>query len=193
MTPGIDTAMVLRTSIRYGRPAGTLAAIGICSGLLLWGMAAALGLTALLAASEMVFKLVKWVGAAYLVYLGVQMLMKPRLEAQTNFSEISSPVVAGRSHLLRGFLSNILNPKVGLFYMTFLPQFIPLRTSVARFSILLAGIDVAMGLVWFCSLAALTVPLSRFLERPRVARNLDRLTGIVFVSFGLKLAIADRR
>lgn len=193
MTPGIDTAMVLRTSIRYGRPAGTLAAIGICSGLLVWGMAAGLGLTALLATSEMVFRAVKWIGAAYLVYLGLQMLMKPRSEVQADFSEKSPPIAAGRSYLFRGFLSNILNPKVGLFYMTFLPQFIPSGTSVARFSMLLAGIDVALALVWFCSLAALTVPLSRFLERPRVARNLDRLTGIVFVSFGLKLAVADRR
>lgn len=193
MTPGIDTAMVLRTAIRYGRPAGTLAAIGICSGLLLWGVAAALGLAALVATSEKVFGVVKWTGAAYLLYLGVQMLVWPRSEARADVSLMLPPVESGRAHLLRGFLSNILNPKVGVFYMTFLPQFIPSGTPVARFSMLLAGIDVALALIWFCSLAAITVPLSRILGRPRVARNLDRFTGIIFVSFGLKLAVADRR
>jgi threonine/homoserine/homoserine lactone efflux protein len=92
----------------------------------------------------------------------------------------------------RGFLSNILNPKVGVFYVTFLPQFIPHGINVAGFSLLLASIHVLITMVWFALLIALTVPLGRFLTKPRVVRNLDRLTGCVFVGFGLKLAVAKR-
>jgi threonine/homoserine/homoserine lactone efflux protein len=92
----------------------------------------------------------------------------------------------------RGFLSNILNPKVGVFYVTFLPQFIPHGMNVASFSLLLAGIHVLITLTWFALLIALTIPLGRFLSKPRVVRNLDRLTGCVFVGFGVKLAVAKR-
>jgi len=96
------------------------------------------------------------------------------------------------STFYRGFLSNMLNPKVGVFYVSFLPQFIPHGVNVAGFSLLLAGLHVLMTMVWFSLLIALTVPLGRFLSRPRVVRNLDRLTGCVFIGFGVRLAVAKR-
>ena len=194
ITPGVDTVMVLRTSTSDGPRGGAAASLGICLGLLAWGTSAAFGLTALLAASELTFDLVKWAGAAYLVYLGIKLLMKPRtllagIQVSAEGASLSRKTQDG---FQRGFLSNILNPKVGVFYVTFLPQFIPHSANVAAFSLLLAGIHVLLTLVWFSLLIALTVPLGRFLSRPRVVRNLDRVTGCVFVGFGLKLAATKR-
>jgi threonine/homoserine/homoserine lactone efflux protein len=191
ITPGVDTAMVLRSSTSYGPRAGAAAALGICSGLFVWGVGAAFGLTALLAASAVAFTLVKWVGAAYLVYLGAKLLVKPR--TALNKASPSMDDAGGNGGtagaLRRGFLTNILNPKVGVFYVTFLPQFIPHGVSVAAFTLLLAAVHVLLTLVWFSLLIALTVPLGRFLAKPRVVKALDRLTGGVFVAFGAKLAL----
>ena len=194
IAPGVDTAMVLRTSTACGRRDGTAASLGICLGLLAWGMSAAFGLTALLAASELAFNVVKWAGAVYLVYLGTKLLMKPRTSASVDRASFESTAKNRGNYgaFYRGFLSNILNPKVGVFYVTFLPQFIPHGMNVAGFSLLLASIHVLITLVWFSFLIALTVPLGRFLSRPRVVRNMDRLTGCVFVGFGVKLAVAKR-
>ena len=194
ITPGVDTAMVLRTSTSCGQRNGAAASFGICLGLLVWGMCAAFCLTALLAASELAFNIVKWVGAAYLVYLGVKLLMNPRtsLAADRTSFDRAARSRGNAGAFYRGFLSNILNPKVGVFYVTFLPQFIPHGVNVAGFSLLLTCIHVLITLVWFSLLIALTVPLGRFLSNPRVVRSLDRLTGCVFVGFGVKLAVAKR-
>jgi threonine/homoserine/homoserine lactone efflux protein len=192
ITPGVDTAMVLRTSTSGGPRDGAAASVGICLGLLVWGMSSAFGLTALLAASELAFDIVKWTGAAYLVYLGVRLLTRPRTSLTVDASLDRSATRRNTGAFYKGFLSNILNPKVGVFYVTFLPQFIPHGINVAGFSLLLASIHVLITMIWFALLIALTVPLGRFLTKPRVVRNLDRLTGCVFVGFGLKLAVAKR-
>jgi threonine/homoserine/homoserine lactone efflux protein len=194
ITPGMDTAMVLRTSTSCGPRDGAAASIGICLGLLVWGMGAAFGLTALLAASTLAFTLVKWAGAVYLVFLGIKLLTKPRAALTAEQASLDSPPKGRKNNdaFYRGFLSNMLNPKVGVFYVTFLPQFIPHGVNVAGFSLLLAAIHVLITLGWFSLLIALTVPLGRFLSKPQVVRNLDRLTGSVFIGFGVKLAVAKR-
>jgi threonine/homoserine/homoserine lactone efflux protein len=195
ITPGMDTAMVLRTSTTGGPREGFAASLGICLGLFVWGVSAAFGLTALLAASALAFAIVKWAGAAYLVYLGINLLTKPRSSLRMDRALLDSSTPKGRGSrnaFYRGFLSDMLNPKVGVFYVTFLPQFIPHGVNVAGFSILLASIHVLITLIWFSLLVALTVPLGRFLSKPQVVRRLDRLTGCVFIGFGLKLAVARR-
>ena len=194
ITPGVDTAMVLRTSTSCGPRDGTAASVGICLGLLVWGMSAAFGLTALLAASTLAFNILKWAGAAYLVYLGLKLLIKPRASLVSDRTQFDPPAKSKRNKgaFYRGFLSNILNPKVGVFYVTFLPQFIPQNVNIAGFSLMLACIHVVITLAWFSLLIALTVPLGRFLAKPKVVRNLDRLTGCVFVGFGVRLAAAKR-
>lgn len=194
VTPGVDTVMVLRTSTADGPRGGFAASLGICLGLLMWGVCAAFGLTALLAASVLAFTIVKWAGAAYLLYLGIKLLLKPRTSLATNKVEAGGVGTgSGRGTAFqRGFLSNILNPKVGIFYLTFLPQFIPHGVNIAAFSLLLAGIHVLITSAWFSLLIALTVPLGRFLSKPRVVRSMDQLTGCVFVGFGLRLAAAKR-
>ena len=192
VTPGVDTAMVLRSSAAQGPRAGAAAGLGICAGLLVWGAGAALGLTALLAASALAFNVLKWAGAAYLLWLGVKLIARPRsaLNAAQPAEGEAERALGAADALRRGFLTNMLNPKVGVFYVTFLPQFIPHGVNVAAFSLLLAGVHVLLTLIWFSVLIALTVPLGRFLKRPAVVKALDRVTGCVFVAFGVRLAAA---
>lgn len=196
ITPGLDTALVLRSAATGGARGGMRAGLGICGGLLVWGAGAAVGLNALLAASEAAFTALKWAGAAYLVYLGVTLILKPR-RAFAATGAAAGPATGaatpGADHALRtGFLTNILNPKVGVFYVSFLPAFIPAGAAVAPFSMLLASVHVALTLVWFAILIALTAPLGRALAHPAVITTLDRLTGGVFVAFGAKLALTAR-
>lgn len=188
ITPGLDTALVLRSAATEGARGGMRAGLGICGGLLVWGAGAAVGLNALLAASEAAFTALKWAGTAYLVYLGVTLILKPRRAFAA-----TGAATPGADHALRtGFLTNILNPKVGVFYVSFLPAFIPAGAAVAPFSMLLASVHVALTLVWFAILIALTAPLGRALAHPAVITTLDRLTGGVFVAFGAKLALTAR-
>ena len=194
ITPGVDTALVLRSSASHGPRAGAAAGLGICAGLLVWGAGAALGLTALLAASALAFTVLKWAGAAYLLWLGVKLILKPRtsLSAAASAAGAANRPKGATDALRQGFLTDMLNPKIGVFYVTFLPQFIPHGVNVAAFSLLLAGVHILLTAVWFAALIALTVPLGRFLKQPAVVRALDRLTGCVFVAFGLRLAVARR-
>jgi threonine/homoserine/homoserine lactone efflux protein len=196
VTPGVDTAMVLRTAASGGPRRAFLAAAGIGLGCLVWGGAVAIGLGALLAASELAFVILKWAGATYLVWLGLNLIVRPRrslnMDPVKTRSRPANRSGDGLQLLGRGFLTNVLNPKVGVFYVTFLPQFVPEGTSVAGFSFLLAAIHVALGMIWFTVLIAATIPLARIFARPGVVTMMDRLTGAVFIAFGVKLALARR-
>ncbi|MDI9849999.1 LysE family translocator [Rhodoblastus sp. 17X3] len=193
ITPGVDTAMVLRSSASNGPIAGVAASAGICAGLLVWGAAAALGLTAILAASPVAFTALKGAGAVYLLCLGAKLIAKPRsaLDVADSAGRTRGQTGVGDA-LRRGFLTNMLNPKVGIFYATFLPQFVPPEANSAGFSLLLAGIHVLLTSLWFSMLIALTVPLAGIIRKPLVVKLLDQLTGCIFVAFGVRLAVAHR-
>src|SRR6478609_2423999 len=165
ITPGLDTAMILRSAATRGPRPAIFAGIGICLGCLIWGAAASVGLGALLAASELAYTALKWAGAAYLVYLGLKLILRPRERFELAEGEGASR--DAWTSLRQGFLTNILNLKVGVFYITFLPQFIPHGVDVIPFSLLLAGIHVALTVVWFAALIAVTTPLGRLLKRPK--------------------------
>jgi threonine/homoserine/homoserine lactone efflux protein len=185
VTPGVDTAMVLRSAALDGPRSGVAAAIGIVIGCFIWGASVSLGLGSLLQASELAYTVVKCAGAAYLIWFGARMLWKPR---QSLTDDINAGQPAGAiSALRRGFLTNILNPKIGVFYVTFLPQFVPRGASIAGYSFFLASIHVALTLVWYAILIAAMVPLGRFLRIPLVVKTMDRVAGGVFVAFGIKL------
>lgn len=197
LTPGLDTALVLRTSAVEGARRALMAGLGICAGCLVWGAAAAFGLGSLLALSTVAYDTLRIAAAAYLCYLGVRMLWRSRgaLPAAPDAAPMQAARASDTSALgwfLRGCLTNVLNPKVGVFYITFLPQFIPQGADVLRFSLLLALLHAAMGVLWFVLLVAATRPLARWLARPAVASGLDRLTGGVFIAFGVKLALERR-
>jgi threonine/homoserine/homoserine lactone efflux protein len=141
LTPGLDTALVLRTAAVEGPRRAWLAAIGIFLGTLAWGAAVALGVGALFAASQLAFEVLKWVGAAYLVWLGANLIFKPR-----DRFEIGGAVAAptrGSTWLWRGLFNNLLNPKVGVFYASFLPQFVPAGVPAAPWMFMLARLPSA--------------------------------------------------
>ncbi len=185
VTPGLDTALVLRTAAAEGARRAFAAALGICLGCLAWGMLVAVGLGILLEASELAYLALKWIGAAYLLYLGVRLLFVPRDEP-----EAPGAPPPRANWFLRGLLTNALNPKVGAFYVSFLPQFVPAGASVPATTLLLAAIHAGLGLAWFLLLIGATRPLARRLRDPRLVRALDRLTGGVLIFFGLKLAFS---
>lgn len=187
ITPGLDTVLVLRTAAVEGARSAILAGAGVCLGCLLWGLAVAVGLGELLAISRFTYDLLRLAGAAYLIYLGIRLLTRPAPSL-----DLTAPGSRTSSWFARGLLTNLLNPKVGVFYVTLLPQFVPATASVTSFSMLLAAIHAALGLCWFTLLVLATRPLTRWLQEPRVAKGLDRTTGVVFVGFGVGLLL-DRR
>lgn len=188
ITPGLDTAMVLRTAAVEGPRTAALAALGIILGCLAWGAAVALGLGVVLAASSFAYLALKWAGAAYLAWLGIRLILQPRSQF-----DLGAAANAGRGNWwARGFLNNLLNPKIGVFYVSFLPQFTPAGYPAAPFIFLLAVIHGVLGALWFAALIAATSPLKRWLARKAVVRWIDRVTGAVFLGFGLRLAL-DRR
>lgn len=186
ITPGVDTAMVLRAAATEGPRSAILAGVGISIGCLIWAGAVSVGLGALLHASELAYTILKWIGAAYLVWLGLKLLLKPREQ----FANSAPAPQAGLAALRAGFFTNITNPKIGVFYVTFLPQFIPAGANVTLYSLFLAVVHIALSVIWFGALIAATVPLGRMLRRPVVMKTLDRITGGLFIAFGLKLAIS---
>jgi threonine/homoserine/homoserine lactone efflux protein len=186
VTPGLDTTLVLRTAAVEGARRALAAALGICLGCLAWGALVAIGLGVLLEASELAYLALKWAGAAYLLYLGLRMILVGRRPGEVDMA----PAPARTNWFLTGLLTNLLNPKVGAFYVSFLPQFIPPGMSVPPTTLLLAAIHAALGLLWFLLLVAATRPLARALRSAPVVRILDRLTGAVLIFFGLKLAFS---
>jgi len=190
ITPGLDTALVLRTAAVEGGKRAALAGVGIVTGCLAWGAAVALGLGVLLEASALAFNILKWAGAAYLVWLGIGLILKPR--ERFDLSAPAGPTGDDFSWMRRGFLTNLLNPKVGVFYVSFLPQFLPADAPAAPFIFLLATMHAVMGLLWFAALIAATRPIAGVLQRAAVVRWLDRLTGGLFLAFGVRLALERR-
>ena len=158
------------------------AGAGVCLGVLVWGAATAVGLSALVAASPTAYDALRLGGAAYLLWLGVR----------TWQAAGEGAAVATGRWFRTGLLTNLLNPKVAVFYVSFLPQFVPEGTAVLPFSLLLAGIHAAEGLVWFALLAAATERLRLVLARERVRRAVQRTTALVLVGFGVRLLAESR-
>jgi len=191
ITPGADTAMVLRTAVASGPRRAGFAALGIGLGCLVWGAGVSFGLGVLLTASALAFTILKLAGAAYLVWMGVGLIFKPRRSVVLASGAGSSNQTSAAA-LRRGFLTNMLNPKIGVFYVTFLPQFVASGANVAAYSFVLACIHILLGALWAMVLIGATAPLGQALRRPKVVKTMDRLTGCVFVAFGAKLALSDR-
>ncbi len=188
LTPGLDTALVLRAAAAEGRRAGAFAALGIAAGCLVWGAAVALGLGALLAASGQVFALLRVAGAAYLIWMGARLALSPR----SRFVADDAPPPAGHP-FRRGLFTNLLNPKVGVFYVSFFPGFVPTGMPFGPWCFLLAVIHVALGLAWFAVLIGATHRVRGLLSRPGAVKLIDRVTGLVFIGFGADLALTRLR
>ncbi|WP_338722449.1 LysE family translocator [Pseudomonas tolaasii] len=188
LTPGLDTALVLRTATVEGKRQALQATLGINAGCLVWGAAVAFGLGALIAVSELAYNVLKYCGAAYLAWLGLNMLLRPR----RSLAAADADAKPSSNWFLKGMLGNVLNPKVGIFYVSFLPQFIPHGQSLIAWTFGLVSIHVVLGLVWSLVLIGATQPLSGFLRRENVIQWMDRTTGLIFVLFAARLAFSKR-
>jgi RhtB (resistance to homoserine/threonine) family protein len=193
ITPGPDSLLVMTRSATQGWRAGSVAALGICAGTFVHIFAAALGLSALVTTSSVAFAVVKSLGVAYLMYVGLTMIFGRRSAAappaNVNVAHLTYPRV-----FLQGFLTNVLNPKVALFFLAFMPQFIaPQSPDKAAAFVLLGVIFNTTGTLWCHVLALLTAFASHKLRASeRVAEWSTRAIGAVFVWFGIRLALSQR-
>jgi threonine/homoserine/homoserine lactone efflux protein len=191
VTPGLDTALVLRSAMTGRRSEAAATAGGIVAGLFVWGAAAAAGISVLLTASQLAYDVVRFAGAAYLVWFGGRLLWRALHPAPP----VDAVGPAGRSAWRAarlGLVTNLLNPKVGVFYVALLPQFVPPGSDALVVGLLLAAVHAALSLIWFGLLIALATVLGRRLRSPRTVRAVDGVTGAVLVGFGVGLATASR-
>jgi len=189
IVPGLDTLLVLRTATVEGPRRAMFAGLGICTGCLAWGILVSAGLGAVFAVSNLAYQIVRISGAIYLVYLGIRLLVQ---REKPSVLDSAGEIPSSRGSLRwfgRGLLTNLLNPKVGVFYITFLPQFIPSHVNVIGFSVFLALIHDVEGVLWFAALIFLSQPLARWLRHPKTSTVLNRITGGVFILFGARLAL----
>jgi threonine/homoserine/homoserine lactone efflux protein len=190
VVPGPDMALVLRNGVADGRRAAVATALGVNAGLLVWALAAALGIAAVLHASSEAFTVLKLAGAAYLVWLGARAL----LDAWRGTAHDTAAARPGRraSPFRQGLVSNLLNPKIALVYTTLIPQFVDRGGSEVAQTFLLAGVFLALGLAWLTGYALLVAQAGALLRRPRVRRTVNAASGAVLTALGLRLALERR-
>ncbi|MCP1242565.1 LysE family translocator [Acetobacter lambici] len=191
LTPGTETALVIRLGMNVGHKAALGAALGTGTGLAIWGAGTAFGVSALVAASPTLYLALQWAGAFYLAYLGIRLLMPSAgVHDQAEGAAQASQITSMGAGYQRGLLTTCLNPLVGVFDLTAFAQFIPAGVERVSYSLLLAGVQVVMAVAWYAALACLAFSLGRVLSSPRVVRALDMLTGGVFIYFALRLALS---
>jgi threonine/homoserine/homoserine lactone efflux protein len=186
ITPGADMAMVSRSVFMGGRRFAFATTLGIGAGCLVWALASAAGVAAVLAASETAYDTLRLVGAAYLVWLGVQSLLAARRGYRGELAPASGR--AAPSPFRQGLLTNLFNPKIALFYTTFLPQFIRPGDPVLLLSVAMASVHIALGIVWLSAYAWLLDRAMEAFWSSRLRRALDALTGAVLVGLGIRVA-----
>jgi threonine/homoserine/homoserine lactone efflux protein len=187
ITPGADMAMVARSVFMGGRRDAFATTLGIAAGCLIWALASAAGIAAVLAASETAYDTLRLVGAAYLVWLGIQSLLAAR-RGYSSSETVQGAARRGPSPFRQGLLTNLFNPKIALFYTTFLPQFIGPDDPVLLLSLAMAGVHILLGVVWLSAYAWLLDRAVEAFRGSRVRRALDALTGVVLVGLGIRVA-----
>ncbi|OKI01431.1 lysine transporter LysE [Streptomyces sp. CB02923] len=219
VSPGPDFAVVLRTSLGSGRRSALCSALGIAAGCVVWGLAGAAGLTAMLSASQTAYDALRVAGALYLMWLGFQALRSARRSSKAARDAAASATAAAGAPLpdpaaghapvagsgpavdqqsplqafRTGLLTNVLNPKVGVVYMSLLPQFIPHGAPVVTTTLLLVAVHVALGFVWLGGIALAVHRARAFFQRPRVRRRMDQATGGVLLALGAAVGVETAR
>jgi RhtB (resistance to homoserine/threonine) family protein len=189
LLPGPDTAVVTKNALMHGREAALGSAIGVNIGLSVWTLATALGVAAVLRSSATVYDALKLVGAVYLIWIGGRALWDSRRAKDGTQATASTRTIDGRGGFRQGVISNLANPKVGIFFTSLLPQFVSSGHPALPQMLLLGAIFVTFNVIWMCSYALAAVRLSDLLSRARVKAALDRFTGLVLVGVGIRLAI----
>jgi RhtB (resistance to homoserine/threonine) family protein len=192
ITPGPDMALIIARSTRHGTRAGVAAALGVGVGAFLHIAAAAIGISALLLASALAFTILKWAGALYLIYLGIQMLRSSFAEHGASDGSLAPAPSALRRVFLQGVLTNATNPKVAMFFLAFLPQFVdPDAPSKAVAFITLGLVFDSVGTAWNVAVACLAGTCATSGAYGRVKPWLERTIGALFIGLGVKLAFAE--
>lgn len=192
LTPGADTFYVLTRCVAQGKKAGLVSVAGIMTGCVVHVLCTALGLSVILSTSALAFTIVKWTGAGYLIYLGIRTLSEKSMAFETGDGQYSAKDLF---YIYRqGIFTNVLNPKVALFFLSFLPQFIdPSQVSGPLPFLLLGGTFLVTGTTWFLILAGMAALMTRTLrENRRMGVVLQKLSGMIFIGFGLKLAFSSK-
>ena len=194
VAPGPDMVLVARNTLRGGRRGGIATGVGVTLGILVWTVAACVGLAALLRTSEPAFVALKVVGSLYLVYLGVRSLWDAlrRTEVEGRLHRNGRARTSSKTALRDGLISNLGNPKIAVFFTSFLPQFVPARHP-SFFALLLLGLlFAALGLAWLTTYSVLVARAGDLLRRSSIRRALDGLTGAVLIGLGARLALERR-
>jgi threonine/homoserine/homoserine lactone efflux protein len=192
MVPGPSTAMILRQTVRAGRGAGFATVLGNETGILVWGLAAALGLSALVAASEVAYGVLRVAGAAVLVAFGAQSLLRARGGRPAPAEAPPAPPATPRRSYALGMVTVLANPKAAVFAISFLPQFVPAGSGVPLTAALLAVVWAVVDTAWYGVLIWLVGRARSVVERPAVRRRLERVSGVVLIGLGLRVATESR-
>jgi threonine/homoserine/homoserine lactone efflux protein len=185
LTPGADTALVVRNALVAGAAPARRTALGTASGLMVWGAASACGVAAVLNASAEAYTTVKLAGAAYLIWLGIQAIRHAGAHEPTGGTGAGSP-------FRQGLLCNLLNPKAGVFFTALLPQFVSPQDPALAVSLLMTTIAAAASLIWLTVYATIIPWAGDVLRRAPVRRAIDRVTGTVLIGLGVRLALSRR-
>ncbi|WP_335939511.1 LysE family translocator [Streptomyces sp. PTD5-9] len=193
LTPGLDTALILRTAGLGRRTRAWGVVLGIQTGTLIWGALTSLGVTALLTASHVAYEILRWAGVAYLLWMAVRMIRDTFRQERPTIDPAEAR--AGADTLVGGWrqgtVTNLLNPKMGVFYVAVLPQFIPAGAPHFSMGLLLTVVHIVLGLIWSGVLIASATALSAWLRKPGARKILDRVTGTVIGVFALRLGLSD--
>ncbi len=188
IAPAADFALVSRRALNAGARAAVVTASGICSGVLVWGALSALGVAAIVTASADAYAVLRLAGAAYLIFLGIQALRRTRRLGSAEGTPEDSARQDPRGGFRQGLVTNLLNPKVGIFYSAVLPQFVSHRDPVLLVSLLFASLHALMGMGWYSFSALVLSRGQRLFTRPRVRATLEVTTGAVLIGLGLRVA-----
>jgi RhtB (resistance to homoserine/threonine) family protein len=192
LIPGPDTAIVTKHALLAGRRGGVFSACGVATGLVIWTVAAAAGVAAVLRASEVAFVALKIAGAIYLVWMGIQMLRSRGLADPDERDAMPGDRRVARKAFRQGLLSDLSNPKIAVFFTSFMPQFVHGDAHGFASLLLLGGIFCVLTLLWLVVYGILVGHGTAVLRKPSVRRALDRFTGVVLVAFGIRLAFEHR-
>jgi threonine/homoserine/homoserine lactone efflux protein len=189
LIPGMDFALVLRYASTQSRKSAIVVMLGITSGLFVWGAFASLGISAILQTSRTAFNILKITGVIYMCWMGLKFILSSLKE--TKALDVASPEISQKTTFVRGLLSNLLNPKAGVFYLSVLPQFIPVDSNHLLFGLALTGIHALITIIYFVALIIFIGSLKGFFSRPSVVKYMERISGVAIIGFGIKLLLSN--
>ena len=192
MTPGLDTIFVINKAIGQGKRAGIYSALGVNAGVLFHTILAALGLSLVVAKSAMAFAIVKYLGAAYLIYLGINKLISKNNGIA--FTAVDKDDKSNLQNFLSGVVTNVLNPKVAVFFLAFFPQFIKKEALSQSLPFIILGLTyVFLGLIWYLMLSLFVSFFSaKFIGNPKAGNWLNKFSGVAFVLMGIKVEFSKK-